>query len=139
MKGCHVCSGFRKLRTSSGVSLKERLNKTPCLPGAGQQAQRAIYICIYVYGMYTRLQDSASTGRAVLARVRLHKVLGDSQSWVVVLGGWGQGPGARTFSWAGPGLVCRLWLEWAPAHTAGVGGCSWVPTCPGGSHGTGRG
>lgn len=87
MKDCHVCSGFRKLGASYCVSLKEHLNKTAVPPGGGPGLQAQPQAHCYVY-MYICIWMCATAGaeRAVPAPVRLHKVLGDSQSWVVVSG-----------------------------------------------------
>lgn len=78
--------------------------------------------------------------------VHLHKVLGDSQSWVV-LSGKERGPRARTFFWAGPlgrsggfGLsgsllvISRATLVWqgsgdthtSPPAIEAAGGLAWV-------------
>ena len=79
--------------------------------------------------------------------VRLHKVLGDSQSWVV-LSGKGEEGARRTHLFLGgsAGQAWRLWLERAsrsqglclpsarqPWGLGGVGGCPHVPTCHRGS------
>lgn len=103
MKDCHVCSGFRKLGASYCVSLKEHLNKTLYLPGQVRGSRlslrrTALHICVSVY-MYWMCAAAGAEGSPV--PVQLHKVLGDSQSWVE-LSGKERGPRARTVFSAGP-------------------------------------
>lgn len=140
MKDCHICSGFRKLGASYCVSLKEHLNKMLCLPEGRAAGTAGLFIYVYMYMVCTHASSAtARAGRAVLVPVRLRKVLGDSQSWVVVLGKEkGQRPapfpGRAPGRSGGFGLSEPL-LVFSRASLGMAGGCPHVPTCPGGSQG----
>lgn len=89
-------------------------------------------------------RTAAGTGLAVLAQVRLHKVLGDSQSWVVVSGEErGQEPApfpGRALGWSGgfglsgPRLVLPGWgaAHMSPPALEAARGPAWaeVPCGP---------
>lgn len=145
MKNCHVCSRFRELGASYCASLREHLNKTAVSPegGPGQQAQRKRGLRVHICARTRTHAASAPTRaeRAALAPGRLHKVLGDSQSWVVI-SGKGRDPGLRLllrgplgrsggFGLSGPRLV----PSGAALGLAGVRGSPQVAACPRGSGG----